>query len=682
MITKDYKQNKKEVLKIYDEYLNMCKSTNKEVGGNIKEQAEKIRDEIFNLMVLGEAKSGKSTFINAYLGKEVVPMAAIECTSAIIKIRRGDTFELVARTASGGITKLKGDEEIQMFLKDHATISKKYGNIPITTINNKMIIPLKGKKPSEKEIELFLKDVADDNIYQLEINLYNDLIRTYIEQNINSWSNIITEIDITYPLPEEMQGITIIDSPGVAARGDVGQVTKDYIEKANAIIFVKSLNGQALANKTFMEFMRDNCTKRNRDSLFLVFTGKEAGVIPRKELPSLKEQALELYKRDINSEKIIFVDSKVQLFLNKCNELETAEAIDEYFEKLYDNEEDFPVASECWHRARGDVSKFNERMEELSNFRSVQTTLEKFSRVASYYQLIEFLDNLEKEYKRQKSIFDNLLKTSKESVDDPQALEDKIRKQKREIDIVFGKIHDGIDEIYRLYTDPIQSEGRILDKVEEKRKEYESKLENFRNLTESEIETRTFGELKTMTMTAIEDSKKFRRKIAMEIIEECNKKLILYTDDPDMISADAFNPNFTETDFDKIDASAKESSSGFKDVETGLTFKTVERKAYYHKDKHVRTVANSIRSRLNEIVDEMKENLMTYVEECTKEYRTKLNAHKVDLEDDYNRFLEEQKKNNDLLKTIADLETHVSKLINRLKEIEKLKGELRNYVGE
>ena len=38
-------------------------------------------------------------------------------------------------------------------------------------------------------------------------------------------------MDITYPLPEEMQGITIIDSPGVGAGGNVGKIAEYYIAK-------------------------------------------------------------------------------------------------------------------------------------------------------------------------------------------------------------------------------------------------------------------------------------------------------------------------------------------------------------------------------------------------------------------------------------------------------------------
>ena len=104
MISKGYKQNKMQVLALYEDFKKAYEDAGKQVSSNIETQAQKIRDEVFNLMILGEAKSGKFTFINAYLGKEVVPMDVRQCTSAIIKIKRGNEFKLVARTAAGGET--------------------------------------------------------------------------------------------------------------------------------------------------------------------------------------------------------------------------------------------------------------------------------------------------------------------------------------------------------------------------------------------------------------------------------------------------------------------------------------------------------------------------------------------------------------------------------------------------
>lgn len=681
MISKDYKQNKKQVLALYDEYVKASEAAGKKIDDSIREQAERIRNEIFNLMILGEAKSGKSTFINAYLGKEVVPMDVRQCTSAIIKIRRGNKFELVAKSAAGGKTVITGFEEIRDFLKSHAAISDKYRNIPITTINNELLIKYKGKKIPGQIMSSFLEEEAKDNIFNMNIDEYNKLIREYVAENAANWGKIITEIDIIYPLPEEMQGITIIDSPGVGAGGNVGRIAEDYISHANAIIFVKSLSGQALESSSFMNFLRNNCTNRKKESLFLVLTGKSN--LQGSEFASLREQAIEMYKNDIKPEKIICVDSKIQLFLNKCRELGTEEKIDEFFDKLDEAGDDFDPASKRWLKSKGDIAKFEESMEELSNFNSVQAAIEKFARVANYLQLIEFLENLEKECIRYRGIYSEALKVAEENVDDPVALEDRIREKKNEIDEVYSKITQGIMEIYKKYTDNINGEGVIMNEAQKKQEEYEEQLENFRQLPESQITDTTFSSMKKMTLDAIDDTKDFRREMANRVIEECNQKLIQYTDDPSKIPAEAYTPNFTESDFDSIDDDAREKTSGYDEVEHGLTFKSVERVPYHHLKEHVKLVANSIHKRLNDdIIPKMTDNVVNYVTKCRETYTEKLTEHKVELEAEYQKLLEDRDSNEKRRANVEELKDKVATVEMQLKGIIGLKEELRNYVGE
>ena len=684
MITKDYKQNKKQVLELYEVFKKFCEGAGKKVSENIVEQAKKIRDEVFNLMILGEAKSGKSTFINAYLGQEVVPMDVRQCTSAIIKIKRGREFKLVARTAAGGRTTITGCEEIRKFLKDHAAISDQFRNIPITTINNEILIKYKGKKIPNKIIDSFLKDAAKDNLFNMDVDEYNNLIRTYIREKSREWEKIIIEIEITYPLPEAMQGITLIDSPGVGAGGNVGTVAEEYIKNANAIIFVKSLNGQALESSSFMNFMRNNCTNRKKESLFLVLTGKSS--LSGSEYASLMEQAVEMYSNDIRVEKIIGVDSKVQLFLNRCLELGTEERIDEFFEKLDEMGEDFAPASNCWLKSvrRGGISLFKEKMEEMSNFDSVHAAIEKFARVANYIQLIEFLENLEKEYQRYQGMYLSVLAEAKENVNDPDALSDRIKMKKKEIAEAYIKINEGIDEIYKKYTDNINGEGIIMNEAEEKKREFEDKLENFRNLPESKITNQTFDSMKKMTLDTIDETQEFRREIADQVIAECNQRLIQYTDDASQISAAVYIPNFTETDFDKINEDAKEKTSGYREEEEGITFfKTTTKVPYHYLGKHVRLVANSISNRLNdEIIPKMIDNVVTYVNECTDVYRIQLTEHKQELEDEYQKLLKDQEDNESILVKIENLEKRFNEIQKGLSVLRTLKGELKNYVGE
>lgn len=681
MISKDYKQNKTQVLALYDKYVKACESAGKKVDESIVGQAEKIRDEIFNLMILGEAKSGKSTFINAYLGKEVVPMDVRQCTSAIIKIRKGDRFELIAKSAGGGKTTVVGYDKIRDFLKNNAAISDKYRNIPITTINNELLIKYHGKKIPNQIMTSFLEEEVKDNIFNMKIEEYNKLIREYVNENATGWGKIITEMEITYKLPEEMQGITIIDSPGVGAGGNVGKIAEDYISNANAIIFVKSLNGQALESSSFMNFLRNNCTNRKKEALFLVLTGKSN--LQGSEFASLKEQAIEMYRHDIKEEKIICVDSKMQLFLNKCHELGTEEKIDEYFDALDEAGDDFAPASKCWLKSKGDISRFDDKMEEMSNFRSVQAALEKFARVANYLQLIEFLENLEREYTRYKGMFSDALIVAKENVDDPVALEDRIEQKKNEIADVYAKITQGIMEIYKKYTDNISGEGIIMAEAEKKQSSYEEQLENFRNLPESQIDETTFGNMKKVTLDAIDDTKDFRREIADRVICECNEKLIQYTDDPSKIPAEAYTPNFTETDFDDIDSKAKEKTSGYDPVESGLTFKKVEKVPYHHLKEHVKLVANSIHDRLNnDIIPIMIDNVVNYVTKCCNTYTQKLTEHKKDLESEYQRLLEDKNSNEKRRANVEELEEKIEIVESGLVQIAELKGELKNYVAE
>lgn len=681
MISKDYKQNKNQVLALYDEYVRTCQMAGKKTDESIKKQAEKIRNEVFNLMVLGEAKSGKSTFINAYLGKNVVPMDVRQCTSAIIKIRRGDKFELVAKTAGGGKTTIEGYDKIRDFLKSHAAISDKYRNIPVTTINNELLIKYKGRKIERKIMEGFLADEVKDNIFNMDIKEYNNLIIQYIKENATDWSKIITEMEITYQLPEEMQGITIIDSPGVGAGGNVGKIAENYIANANAIIFVKSLSGQALESSTFMNFLRTNCSNRKKDTLFLVLTGKSN--LQGSEFASLKEQAIEMYQHDIKAEKIICVDSKIQLFLNKCRSLGTEEKIDKYFDELDEKGDDFAPASKCWLKSKGDISKFEDKMEEMSNFKNIQVAIEKFARIANYIQLIEFLDNLQKEYSRYNGIFRDTLKIAKENVDDPVALEDRIQQKKKEIADVYTKLNNGIMEIYQKYTDNITGEGVIVEEADKKREAYEKELDNFRNLQDSEIDETTFSRMKKVTLDAIDDTKEFRRQIGDRIITECNEKLIQYTDDPRKIPAEAYTPNFTETDFDKIDEDAKNETSGYNNVETGLTFKKVETVPYHHMREHVKRVADSIHDRLNnDIIPIMIDNVVDYVTKCCQAYTTKLTEHKQELETEYNKLLADKESNERRIENVHDLERKVEIVGVCMAQISEVIGELKNYVGE
>ena len=668
MISKDYNDYKKEVLALYNDYVKTFESFGEEVNESVRKTADKIEKKIFNLMVLGESKSGKSTFINAYLGKEILPMDVRQCTSAIIKIKYGDEFKLVAKTAVKGQTIINNPIEIIEFLKTHASIDDKYRNIPVPTINNDLLIEYgrQGKKISDKEIEEFSNAVANDNIYNIDINEYNEAIRNYIKEKASEWEKIIIDIDITYKLPDAMKDITIIDSPGIGASGNFGEIAEKYIKEANAIIFVKYLKGQAIESKQFMSLIRSNVSEKHKKFLFLVFNGKSD--LSGNEFNSLKEQAIEIYKNDIEKEKILFVDSKIHLFLNKCKELETEEKIDKFFDDLYKEKNDFAEASNIWLRTK-DSRIFFDRMEDKSDFVSVKLAIEKFAQKANYLQLKEFLNNLKKSYMEYKDIFSKSLKIAEENKNDPFELENKINLKIKEINDTLEKMNDGIRDIEKEYIGEGENSGKIKNEIEIEKNKYKEGLSNF---TE-------FNEMKNNTMNIIDKFKDFRREKANEIIKECDKKLIEYSNSQSEINAEEFTPNFTEADFDSIEKSAIEEANEIIEEKECFGVKKINR---FNKDKYTGTIKNAIFNNLDDITLKLYYNLKGYFDNCLQKYKDKLKEHTEKLETEYKKLRENKENNDKLLTEIENYKKNIFAIDENIKNIDNLKGEINNYVKQ
>lgn len=212
---------------------------------------------------------------------------------------------------------------------------------------------------------------------------------------------------------------------------------------------------------------------------------------------------------------------------------------------------------------------------------------------------------------------------------------------------------------------------------------YEEKLANFKKLPEDEINNTTFDSMKKMTMDAIDDAKEFRREIANKLIEQCNQELIQYTNDPEQIPAEAYAPNFTESDFVEIDNEAREKTSGYEETEEGMTFTSVERVPYHHLRDHVKLVANSISNRLkDDIIPKMKDNAINYLLECTKKYKEQLDKHKKDLDNEFQKLLDKQKENESFMKQVEDLEHRLQVIETGLSNITCIKEELNNYVAK
>ena len=100
----------------------------------LEKEYKKIKNGKFTLMIAGEAKSGKSTFINAFLGKEILPTDVKQCTSSIIKIKYGENLSLILKYMNE--SKIITDfETIKRKLKEKASVNEEYRSLPVFLMN-------------------------------------------------------------------------------------------------------------------------------------------------------------------------------------------------------------------------------------------------------------------------------------------------------------------------------------------------------------------------------------------------------------------------------------------------------------------------------------------------------------------------------------------------------------------
>ncbi len=82
----------------------------------LAEVGAKLKEEVFNLVILGQFKRGKSTFINALLGEDLLPTAIVPLTSVVTIIQYGPEVRVRVRFLDGS------EEEIPLSnLPDYIT---------------------------------------------------------------------------------------------------------------------------------------------------------------------------------------------------------------------------------------------------------------------------------------------------------------------------------------------------------------------------------------------------------------------------------------------------------------------------------------------------------------------------------------------------------------------------------
>lgn len=643
---------------------------------DMRSKAERVKADRFTIIIAGESKSGKSTFINAYLGVELLPMDIKQCTSSIIEVKYGDKFSVKATYADGHQEVIVGEDAAREFLKKNAALDDEYRAIPVPTINSEILVK-SGLRSREKGLDISIakheveellksKEIQDANIYRLPD--YNERIKNYINVRKNQWKSIVTKIEVFFPFEDEsLKGIEIIDSPGVCARGGVSEITSEYIEKADAIIFLKPISGQALESSQFNQFMKNSSVAKNKNALFLVLT--RATSVTDSELRRLEEEAYKQFNM-LDRANILIVDSKAELYVKY---LECVENIKEELRRLnaQGDLDDFVITAYTETNglfASENILSFIDVLRGKSRFNSVYNGLNTLGRKAHYLLLHSLLETIEEIYTKLLMNLKNNISLLETKVEDPIALSHKIAEIKSELRKIQNKMSRGVDQETQDFTVLIRC----------KAEELENDFEQTVNTIDAGSED-AFDQLETASFKTVEEFQNLTKTLQEDVINRFDETLITLTD-KQIISFEVLKPDFTEDTFKELWESTRSKAYNLESYEEGVTFKKTHTYPIYSQKKHFRSVKENILNRLETIKNNMKDILLEFVNLIQKRYIDELkeNAYKKKCELD--KIEELKAEAEELIEMIKKLSEFTEKLDMANGQVRNVKGGISKYV--
>ena len=202
--------------------------------GRLRTLESKVNSSIFRVMVIGEFKRGKSTFINAILGDEILPAFATPTTAVINEIKYGKEKEAVL------YFKDPLPDELPSTIPDKAIghIQRANGHLEPLHISY-----------DELEAYVVIADPSKDQAASVSETPYQ-------------------KVELTWPLDILENGVELIDSPGLNEHKTRQGVTMNYLPNVDAIIFVMSCS--ALASESEMRVIDHDIHGNGHEDVFFI----------------------------------------------------------------------------------------------------------------------------------------------------------------------------------------------------------------------------------------------------------------------------------------------------------------------------------------------------------------------------------------------------------------------------
>ncbi len=243
-----YELKRKQLLSVFQQLADMASALQLNVQ---EQQAKKAMDmlmqEQFHMAVVGEFSRGKSTFVNALLGKNILPSSKSPTTAIISQIVYGR------------------QPEFTLYYKNE---------LPPRAISQEEFSNLKAPK------EGIMKSLANTAKF-----IGGKIKNTFSQNDFNRAQAVLAEIDhalIKYPLEFCKNQVELVDTPGTndLNTGRI-EITYRYLDQADALIMLLAAD-QALSASE-VEFIKERILKKKIQDIFFIINRKDTLHGPEEE---------------------------------------------------------------------------------------------------------------------------------------------------------------------------------------------------------------------------------------------------------------------------------------------------------------------------------------------------------------------------------------------------------------
>lgn len=275
-----YKKYQKELAEVLKGASEVTSRLNMSKEKELEELSKKVQSDTFKIMVTGTFKNGKSTFINALMGEEILPAYSWPCTAVINEVKYGTEKRAIIYFRE------KLPEPLPDKLADKAVRHmEKY----------------KGRKIPPLEIPY--DEIADYVVIPMGVDEKQMKLQSPYEK-----------VELFYPLEILKNGVEVIDSPGLNEDETRTKVTMDYLKKVDAILYV--LNANAICAGDEMKFVRNDLYDREIEDVFFVVNRFDQ-IIPR-EQPQIRQYA-EIKLKEIYPQPELFCLSAMNALVGRLD---------------------------------------------------------------------------------------------------------------------------------------------------------------------------------------------------------------------------------------------------------------------------------------------------------------------------------------------------------------------------